>query len=67
MLKIKVSDTDCLMLSYDLSNKKQVSSISCHIDAEFMFDTTDECYIFDRHGITKLNNGETFNEFHFKN
>lgn len=63
-LKIQNNPQQCMMISYDLTGKKQIGFHESQMSAEFIFDTTDECYVWDDHGISKLKDGETFNEFH---
>ena len=54
------------MLSYDLQNNKQISSLSGTSQAEFFYDSFDECYVFDVDGISKMDTGEMYNEYHLQ-
>jgi hypothetical protein len=63
-IKIKVCDDEVIMLSFDLENSKQISSLNGTSSAEFFYDSFDDCYVFDVDGIAKLDSGEMFNEYH---
>lgn len=65
-IRIKVCDDEVIMLSYDLENNKQISSLNGTSNAEFFYDSFDDCYVYDVDGIAKLDSGEMYNEYHLE-
>ena len=55
------------MLQYDLNNETQINSFTTSSNAEFLYDSYDEAYVFDSSGLIKMSNSEMLNEYHTKN
>lgn len=51
-------------MSFDLDTNAQISSFMTTAEAEVFYDTYDKCYVYDKNGITKLDSGETYFEYH---
>lgn len=66
-IKVQTGGNEAMVSLFDLENERELNCLCCTKNAEFLFDTDNFCYVFDKDGIKKLSNGESFLEYHVEN
>lgn len=66
-IKIQIDEENAELISYDLVSERQQSRVAGTVHAELIYDTLENCHVFDKHGITRMDNGESLLEFHIYN